>query len=609
MGKFQSACTMTVLLLLCACGGDGEAEAIATVPAPIAVAPPVASPTPVPVAPPLAVVPNTMALGAATAFSQQGWNFSILDTARSMGATTLRDGVSWRDIEKAPGTYQFTSANVTYLDTLIAKGFGVTLLMSDSNPLYDNGYTVYTDAGRAAYAKYIVATLDRFPGIKAIEIGNEYNAFNFVTGPVLSEGYGPRQKYYFDMLRTVYTAVKASHPTVKILGGAAIDIPVGYFKPLFELGALSYMDGLTIHPYDTDPEQLEKQLAILRSAMGANARPIYITEFAKEMDSIPDTASYLVKAVAVMATSGVAEADWYALRQQGSASDIWYKNVALSSFSGEMLAPGQAYQVMSQQVLAKGAGTRIAIDDFTYAYEFGRNAMVIWGEPRSLTVTASAKFYNSQGAQIAQPTAITAGSPIIIISDTPLVYGGNVTLGATQLVADSYDQFDFSYDVSGPATYEGPWAYYAYGTRRQTFDVLYTQGGGEISSSDWMPYIGSNSLRPLNINANNLNPVDFGTASSPDIFKPVLRYTSPHSGNFTVKGSWDVTSRSSDGIDITVQVNAKTVFSTAFNGHYDMEVKGLSLSRGDVVNIIVGTNKNVTGSDNTRYRIKIYRNS
>jgi hypothetical protein len=40
-----------------------------------------------------------------------------------------------------------------------------------------------------------------------------------------------------------------------------------------------------------------------------------------------------------------------------------------------------------------------------------------------------------------------------------------------------------------------------------------------------------------------------------------------------------------------------------------MEVKDLSLSRGDVVNIIVGTNKNVTGSDNTRYRIKIYRNS
>ncbi len=605
MRRFQNAWMMSILLLLGACGGGGGSEDVSTVTTPVAVATP--TPTPTPTATPVAVVPNKMVLGAATAFAQQGWDFSILDTARTMGATTLRDGVSWSDIETTAGTYQFSSAKVNYLDTLIAKGFSVTLLMGDSNPLYDSGYTVYTDAGRAAYAKYVVATLDRFPGVKSIEISNEYNAFNFVTGPVLTGGYGPRQQYYYDMLRTVYTAVKASHPDVKVLGGAAIDIPVGYFKPLFALGALNYMDGITIHPYDTDPEQLEKQLGILRTAMGTTPRPIYVTEFAKELDSIPDTASYLVKATTVMATSGVAEADWYALRQQGSASNIWYKNVALASFSGQVLAPGQAFQMMSQQVLAKGAGTRIAVDDFTYAYEFGQNAMVIWGEPRSLTVTASAKFYNAQGAQIAQPTAITEDSPIIIVSDTPLVYGGNVTLGATQLVADSYDQFDFTYDVSGPATYEGPWAYYAYGTRRQTFDVMYTQGGGEISSSDWMPYIGSNSLRPFTMSANKLNPVDFGTASSPDIYKPVLRYTSPVSGSFNINGTWDVGSGSVDGVDLTVQVNAQTVLSTTFTGHYDMAVKNVTINKGDVVNVIMGTNKNVTGGDSTAYRVKIYR--
>jgi hypothetical protein len=605
MRRFQAEGMMAFLLLLGGCGGSGgggdDVATVTTVTAPVVVATPTPTPTSV------AVTPNAMVLGAATAFAQQGWDFSILDTARSMGATTLRDGITWSDIESTAGTYKFTSASVNYLDTLIGKGFSVTLLMGDSNPLYDSGYTVYTDAGRAAYAKYVVATLDRFPGVKSIEISNEYNAFNFVTGPVLTGGYGRRQQYYYDMLRTVYTAVKASHPDVKVLGGAAIDIPVGYFKPLFALGALNYMDGITIHPYDTDPEQLDKQLSILRTAMGTTLRPIYVTEFAKEVGSIPDTASYLVKATAVMATSGVVEADWYALRQQGSASNIWYKNVALASFSGQILAPGQAFQMMSQQVLAKGAGTRIRVDDFTYAYKFGQNAMVIWGEPRSLTVTASAKFYNAQGAQIAQPTAISEDSPIIIVSETPLVYGGNVTLGATQLVADSYDQFDFSYDVTGPATYEGPWAYYAYGTRRQTFDVMYTQGGGEISSSDWMPYIGSDSLRPFNINANKLNPVDFGTASSPDIYKPVLRYTSPYSGTFTINGTWDVTSASADGIDLTVQVNAKTVLSTTFNGHYDMAVKNIALNQGDVVNVIVGTNNSVTGSDNTGYRVKIYR--
>ncbi|RYF36093.1 MAG: hypothetical protein EOO38_28170, partial [Cytophagaceae bacterium] len=237
---------------------------------------------------------------------------------------------------------------------------------------------------------------------------------------MLDDGYPARQKYYFETLKAVYTAVKAAHPDVKVLGGAAMAIPVGYFKPLFALGGLNYMDGLVVHPYTTDPEQLDKQLTVLKLAMGANAKPIHVTEFAQELDSVPDTANYLVKSVAVMAAAGVAEADWYALRQQGGPNDIWYKNVALASFSGAVLPPGQGFKVMSTQVLAKGAGRRIVTDPFVYAYQFGQNAMVIWGDPRNLTVKTGAKFYNSQGVEIAQPATIDAKSPTIIVSDTAL---------------------------------------------------------------------------------------------------------------------------------------------------------------------------------------------
>ena len=603
MRKTLNGWAIAALLLLGGCGGGGGGADVASVATPQAVA----TSTPVAVVPAVTVTPNPMVMGVATAFDQQGWDFSILDTAKSIGATTIRDGVQWKNIETTPGVYQFTANGGTYLDTLTQKGFAVTLLMTDSNPLYDGGNTVYTDAGRAAYARYVVATLNRFPGVKAIEISNEYNAWNFVSGPVRDEGYGPRQKYYFEMLRTVYQAVKASRPDVKVLGGAALSIPVGYFKPLFELGALNYMDGLVVHPYTTEPEQFEKQIAILRTAMGSTPRPIHVTEYSQGLDSVADTASYLVKSVAVMATAGIAEADWYALRQQGSANDIWYKNVALTSFGGQILPPGQAYKVLSQQVLSKGASTRIAIDDFTYVYQFGQHAMVIWGEPRSLTVTASARFYNAQGVEIANPGSITTGAPVIVVSDTPLVYGSNVTLGATQLVADSFDQFDYSNDLSGPAKFEGLWSYYAYGTRDQKFDPMYTQGGGEISSSDWTPHIGSNWLRPFNISARQLNPVDFGTAAAPNVFKAVLRYTSPSSGSFTISGPWDVASGSADGVDLTVQVNGQSLLSTTFNGHYDMNLKGVALRMGDVVNIIVGTNKTVAGGDSTTYRVRIHK--
>ena len=264
--------------------------------------------------------------------------------------------------------------------------------------------------------------------------------------------------------------MKTSHPDVKILGGAALAIPVGYLKSLFDLGALNYMDGLVIHPYTTDPEQFEKQRAVLRAAMGSTPRPIHVTE--KRLGH---------------GDRRYCRTDWYALRQQQLPSNIWYKNVALASFSNQLLPPGQAYKLMTHQVLSKGAGSRIAINDFTYAYAFGSNAMVIWSEPRSLTVTANAKFYNPQGAQINQPASISAHAPIVIVSDTPLAYGSNVQLGATQLVADSYAQFVYSKDVSGTPQLTGPWSFYSYGVHDQRFDLMSTQGGGEIRGSGWTP--------------------------------------------------------------------------------------------------------------------------
>jgi hypothetical protein len=617
MLNFRMTLATCSVLLLGGCGGGGGAASETSAGSPAVVVVPATSPTPAPAAAPAATptstpvsaTPNTMILGTAAAFAQQGWDFSILQTAKLIGSMAIRDGVGWDNIEKSRGDYTFTSSSLNWINTVVDSGFPVTVLFGGSNPLYDNGKTPYTDEGRTAFANFVVATLDHYPKIKAIEIANEYNAFNFVTGPVLNDGYPARQRYYFETLKSVYNAVKSTHPDVKVLGGAAIAIPVGYFKPLFALGGLNYMDGLVVHPYTTDPEQLDKQLTVLKLAMGANAKPIHMTEFARELDSVPDTADYLVKSVAVMAAAGVAEADWYALRQQGGPNDIWYKNVALASFSGAVLPPGQGFKIMSTQVLAKGAGRRIVTDPSVYAYQFGQNAMVVWGDPRSLTVKANAKFYNSQGVEIAQPATINAKSPTIIVSDNPLIYGDTVVLGSSQLVADSYDQFDFTNSLDGSTRFEGPWTYFAYGVRSQVYTQAYTQGGAEVASSDWMPYIGIDWLRPFNINANTVSPVDYNTGGSADAYKAILRYTSPYDGKFDISGVWDVNANSADGIDVQVVVNSQTVLATIFNGHYDMSLKGISLKQGDVITFVVGPNKNAVGTDTTNYRIKMYRAS
>ena len=86
-----------------------------------------------------------------------------------------------------------------------------------------------------------------------------------------------------------------------------------------------------------------------------------------------------------------------------------------------------------------------------------------------------------------------------------------------------------------------------------------------------------------------------------------MRYTSPDSGTFTINGNWDVASGPAHGVDLTVQVNGRTIPSTSFNGHCDMALKGVAINSGDVVSVIVGTNKTVAGGHNTTFRSKTYR--
>jgi hypothetical protein len=62
-----------------------------------------------------------------------------------------------------------------------------------------------------------------------------------------------------------------------------------------------------------------------------------------------------------------------------------------------------------------------------------------------------------------------------------------------------------------------------------------------------------------------------------------------------------------DGVDLTVQVNGHSILSTSFNGHYDMKLTNVVLQKGDVVDVIVGTNATVAGGDGTTYRVQIYK--
>ena len=547
--------------------------------------------------------PARMALGVATHFPD--WPLQLLDTAKSIGARDIRDGLIWRDIEVATGRYEFDAARVAFIDEAGRAGFGVTLLLQGGNPLYDEGHTPYTDAGRAAFGRFATAVLDRFPGIARLEIGNEFNSGDFVDGPVRDAGLSERARFHYLLLKAVYDAVKAKHPNVQVLGGAAHSIPIGYFQRLFALGGLRIMDGLVIHPYTTDPEQFERQIALLRQAMGSEQRPIYATEFSRQLDSEAATANYLVKMATVMQSARIAGADWYALRQEGPPNDIWYKKVALVDFGNRLTTVGRSFRFLQSRVFSQGVVRRVALDPFTYAYAVGERTLVLWGHPRALRLAVGLHAFSATGDPVPDLTAIDADRPIVIMAERPIVIARDVTLAPLDLVADSYDQFNYAI-TSAPCDRPGMWSYATLAVNDRRFEPLGVMTSGDMPGTPWTPFRGSPYRAPLAIQSADLTSADFGSKGKPNVYKPALRYCSALEGTLRIDAQFDVPSTSRDGIDIEVRKNGELMRRVVGTGHVALDLTPLRVKKGDIFDFVVGPNGSVEGDGAITYRIRLF---
>lgn len=554
---------------------------------------------------------GSVELGVQTHFSQ-GWRIDLLDQARALGSAGIRDEIVWNHVEKSPGGYNFGVSTAAWLKTALAQGTEVTVLFTGGNDLYDAGGTPHTEAALQAYAAFIVATLKEHPGITRIEIGNEFNGNAFVTGAVAKQPLSLRDEAYTAIIAAVDQAIEAAGLDVDIIGGAAHSIPVDWFSDLKAGGAFEHMDAIAIHPYSTRPEQFEDQIALLRLAMGDTQLPIEVTEFGQEFGSLAEAPNYLVKMVSVMAASGIERASWYALAKQQ-----WFPNMELyDPTTGTATPAGKAFAFMDM-LLGIGEVTKLAVDDFTYAYAFGVNAMVVWGEPRSISLGAGVNAYDLTGNLITEFSGkIDSITPIVLISDAPITLGGNLSFGESNLLASSFHQFDVSNPVLGStAGFEGPWSYFVENAATLKRTALQTMGGGLASGESWTPYLGSVWLRPLAVNSTSVNPVDFSNGNTPSLsYRTVERYTAASDQTVTIKGSWDVNDGSADGITLKITRNDATLFEKVIydpaNGHvFDLALSGIQLAKGDFIDFVVGANANAKGNDNTRRTIEIFQES
>jgi hypothetical protein len=516
-----------------------------------------------------------MVLGTETFFAQNGQPLSLMDKASSMDVPAIRDQQFWAAIERSKGVYAFPDSYTAYMAKAKTLGISVLVVLEWGNPLYDKTgsflNTPYTDSGRKAFGEYCVEVLKKYgQQIKTVEIWNEYNGGSFVDGPALFD----KRQYYVLMLKTAYDAIKAVRPDVTVLAGATVGIPLPFFDALFQYGALSYCDGVSVHAYRGMAEGVDVDIAELRALMQRHGviRPIYVTEF-----GTGGQPGFLIKESTLLAAASVTAAYWYEFQATNSPS------TALVDANLDVTEAGKEY-VQMLGLLALGNPVQKAMTDPTvYDYVFGgrgADAHVIWGSlGQAFTVSGTHTTTDFQGKAIADPVSLT---------DTPIIVRGDgteiVTVTPAKYVTNTRIDFgkpEWSYwdrgDLSGAVTrLQQLWNWYRYYMGDYRYQYLYLSRGG----------------------------------GHPGAITAIERYTSPISGNISATGFWHLPSNKSNGVIASIAHNGTVVWTQAVGAGKTVAIKDQAIgavSVGDTIDIALSGKQPDAGFNATDFEVTLTR--
>lgn len=511
-------------------------------------------------------------LGVTTHFSQ-GWPISLIERAKTIGVGTIRDSLHWPEVEKSPGTYDFSGKKALHITNACAAGMTVLLGIEPRNPLYDNKMTAHSPVAQAAFANYVRAIADRYSGcVVAIEIGNEINGRGGMTGPAASN----RAASHTALLKAVYQRTKTAHPNLAILGGSTNAIGTGFLKTLFAAGALDYMDGVAIHPYRKDPEAVDWEIGRLNEAMenAGQLKPIWVTEFSRDFIKPDDAPPFLLKMVSLMQGSGVRHIYWYALIDQ-----TWFPTMGLLTLKGEEKPASRAYAFAAMNLLPLGVARRVDHGDPTlFHFRFGPTTHVVWGTRRTIiTGSPNARFRNAEGT--IQPS-------VAELTDVPVIIEGvaNIQFGAAEVVADS--QYGFA---NVPLSW---------------FAVSKTGATVQLTPVDWKwtSYLGSKNVPQMVV-----NPSGFGPAGK---YGVMVRYTAERPLAAFASVCLTPLGKFGDGVSATLIHNGKQLWAGQVGILTGKKVSGVpvNLKAGDQVDLLVRPNVNSAG-DRMGYRFRITRSA
>ena len=525
-------------------------------------------------------------LAAASNFGQ-GFQRDYLSASREIPVRDFRDGVYWSSVD-LNGVFAYTTPKTRY--PMLLGGAGMSLTVNNGHPDFSDGNTP-TDAGAVArFGLHAARTVDRYPNIHSVEVGNEFNSANFISGPLKTAGLDARAVAYVALLKSVYRQVKAVNPETLILGGGVHSIPTGYLDKLLALGAARYMDRLVLHPYDTPVEIFGKQVEVLRRRPEWAEMPLEVTEFGSQDPKAAP--GFFLRSYCEMALAGVHRAAWYALNPRGDDFAPLIDLPRGITDIGRVFAYADRY-------FAGRSVRAFRPDPFTYGCQFGERSAVLWGVPREFAVRGNGlSVLNTRLDPVQGPVFLSETEPLILIGENPLELDRDVFLGDQALLADSYYQFSYP---GGVAPASGFIASGRFGDQDIPFQTMPGQGRGGVP---WTPYLGTDRDAGLRLLSETLLPSGSGAAT----VEIVHTYTAPRAQVVDLDLMLAPIPRSEDGIEVAVTVSGKTVIREKISGERRMVRTGVALIEGDRVEIAVGPNGTARG-DVTGYRYRIWDNA
>lgn len=280
-------------------------------------------------------------LGVTTHLLEQNAEKNV-QIVRDIGLNSIRDEIKWSAVEKVKGNMIIPQKSGLYMQKSSESNISPLVVLDYGNNFYDGGKKPVSTVGIAAFARYAGFSSKQLQGqVKFFEIWNEWDHHS--AEPVSAES-------YFEIVKAAALAIKQNNKNAIVLAGAATTAGIrnGWVEKLVQLGALKYVDGISIHPYihcdrDKSPEVwikfVSETSAQLQKANSGKIVPLYITEMGWPNDNgacgtAPDKAAqYLARALLLVRTLPEVKGFWwYDLKNDGLRIDEREHNYGLVGY-------------------------------------------------------------------------------------------------------------------------------------------------------------------------------------------------------------------------------------------------------------------------------------